>query len=80
MTRMHVHIERLVLDGLALDARGAEALRASLEGALLDLAAGGGADPDRRSNGKGTTGGPGSVAPSALGRTAAHAIHRHVAG
>ena len=56
MTRMHVHIERLVLDGLALDARGAEALRASLEGALLELAAGGGAHPDRRGNGNGGAG------------------------
>jgi len=83
MTRMQVHIERLVLDGLALDARAEEGLRASLEAELLELATGDGARSGRRGDAGDASSRTesGEKASSAtLGRMAAHAIHRHVAG
>jgi hypothetical protein len=81
MTRINVHIERLVLDGLALDARGAEALRQSIAGTLLELA-GGGIEPGDRSAIDSTL--PRDAARSThsgaarLGRETALAIHRTV--
>ena len=81
MTQMHVHIERLVLDGLQLDAGGGEALRAALEGTLLEIATGGAALPNRSGDGNGASARMGNgekASPGELGRNAAYAIHRHV--
>jgi hypothetical protein len=82
MMRMDVHIERLVLDGLALDAQGADALRGALEANLAEIFFGAALDDRRAAQG---TPSRDAVAPraaadaAALGREAALAIHRIVA-
>lgn len=80
MSELHVHIDRLVLDGLACDAAGVEVMRQAVERTLADLAGG---EPGRGGDtapvgpGRGSAT-PESSGPARLGCEAARAIHRAV--
>jgi len=94
--RMRIHIERLIVDGVAFAAKDAEALRQSVERTLAAMVGGAttGDGPDgrerdardgrERDEAQGQVVAPGdgprtdAAGAVALGRDAAHAIHRQV--
>lgn len=78
---IHVHIDRLVLDGLPLDPRGRRHLRSAVETELGRLLATGGVTPELMRSGvvarlpTGWTRLPDGGDPGGLGRGIARAVH-----
>lgn len=85
MTTIRIEVERLVLDGLALDAAGAEALRAAVGAELARLfeqrdgAVGIGGEATARLRAPAVQFAP-DASPAAMGSQVAGAVYRSIGG